>query len=208
MDIWMYLSSNYNRKFAIDFNPTVTLFDQKKRITYGFMLSPRYRVNNHLTLIYTFDYARQENNTGNADFDDPSTIFARRNRNSYTNSLQCKYAINNKMTVNLSARHYWAQVNNHEYMTLQPDGSLSSNPSYTINKNQNLNIWNADLSYSWWFAPGSQLTLLYRNNTYISNRITEDGFGRNLAQSVNHEQLNHIFSISLRYFIDYNQLRR
>ncbi len=208
MDVWVYISSNYNRKFALDFNPIVTFFDQKKRITYGFTLSPRYRVNDHLTLIYTFDFTHQENNTGNADFNDPNTIFARRNRSNYTNSLQCKYAINNKMTINLSARHYWAQVNNQEYMTLQPNGSLSSNPSYHINKDQNLNLWNADLSYSWWFAPGSQLTLLYRNNATNFNRLLENSFARSLSQSVNHEQLNHIFSISLRYFIDYNQLRR
>lgn len=208
MDIWVYLSTNYNRKFALDFNPSVTFFDEKNRITYGFTLSPRYRVNNHFTMIYTFDFTHQENNTGNADFDDPNTIFARRFRRNYTNSLQCKYALNNKMTLNLSARHYWAQVNNQAYLTLQPNGSLTPNPSYTINKDQNLNLWNADLSYSWWFAPGSQLTLLYRNNATGFNRLLENSFGRNLSQSVNHEALNHIFSISLRYFIDYNQLRR
>lgn len=207
-DLWAYLSTNYNRKFAVDFNPTLTVFDQSQRITYGFLLSPRYRLNDHWSMVYSFNFLRQNNDLGNADFDDPNTIFARRTRINYTNSLQCKYAINNKMTLNLAARHYWALVNNHEYLNLQPDGSLVTNAAYALNKNQNLNLWNADLSYSWWFAPGSQLTLLYRNNAAVFDRITYQSFGRNLSQTVNNQQLNHIFSVSLRYFIDYNQLKR
>jgi len=30
--------------------------------------------------------------------------------------------------------------------------------------NTTFNSWNVDLGYSWWFAPGSQISVLYRNS--------------------------------------------
>ena len=112
------------------------------------------------------------------------------------------------MNINLAVRHYWSYVTNHDYYTLLDDGTLQSNTLYTENKDQNFNTWNLDLSYSWWFAPGSQISVLYRN----SSSIFEDTFSReltkNLSKAIDNENLNHIFSISIRYFIDYNSLRK
>ena len=34
---------------------------------------------------------------------------------------------------------------------------------FAENKDGTFNSWNLDLRYSWWFAPGSQMNLLYRN---------------------------------------------
>ncbi|MCB0443466.1 MAG: carbohydrate binding family 9 domain-containing protein, partial [Flavobacterium sp.] len=48
---WIYFSSNYNRKFALDIEPSIRIFDQKNRLNYGLFVSPRYRFNDKLTLI-------------------------------------------------------------------------------------------------------------------------------------------------------------
>jgi hypothetical protein len=112
------------------------------------------------------------------------------------------------MNVNLSARHYWSYVTNREFLYLQNDGRVKANASYTQNLNQNLNVWNFDLSYNWWFAPGSQVTLLYRNNSALFERQFRRNIERNFLNAVDNENLNHIFSISLRYFIDYNALKK
>ena len=63
------------------------------------------------------------------------------------------------------------------------------------------------MSYSWWFAPGSQLSVLYRNNSYVFEREFDKGIGTNFRSSLNHENLDHTFSISVRYFIDYNSVK-
>ncbi|HLA56793.1 MAG TPA: DUF5916 domain-containing protein, partial [Flavobacterium sp.] len=77
---------------------------------------------------------------------------------------------------------------------------------YTENVDSNFNTWNLDLSYSWWFAPGSQVSVLYRNNANtFSNNIDKD-FGKNFS-NVFDDNLNHVFSISVRYFIDYNRAK-
>lgn len=201
-------STNYNRKFAYDINPSFTIFDEKGRKNYGFLLSPRYRFSDRFSLVYSFTFNRQNNNIGWIDFDDDdNTIFARRNRITYINALQGKYSINNKMNFNLNVRHYWSYVTNNEILTLMNDGSYVTNTDYTTNKNSNLNLWNLDLTYSWWFAPGSQVSVLYRNNAALFSREFNREFGSNINDALDSENLNHVFSISIRYFIDYNTVK-
>lgn len=208
LNAWCYYSSNYNKTLAIDFNPFYTFINEKNRVNYGFIFGPRYRFNDHLSLIYNFNYFRQNRAFGWVDFDDDgNTIFGRRDRISYTNTLQGKYTLNNKMNLNLAVRHYWSYVINHEFLTLQDDGSLTHNSTFNENKDYNFNTWNLDLSYSWWFAPGSQMTILYRNNSLLYTQEFSHSFGNNFSDVLDGQNLNHIFSISVRYFIDYNSIK-
>ncbi|WP_396153666.1 DUF5916 domain-containing protein [Flavobacterium sp.] len=203
---WIYFSSNYNRKFALDVEPSVRIFDQENRLNYGLFVSPRYRFNDKLTLIYSTNYNRQNSDIGWVDFSENDIILAERNRTTLTNSISGKYAINNKMTLNLTTRHYWSFAENVQFHNLLEDGTFTTNNNYTSNKDANFNLWNFDLSYSWWFAPGSQITALYRNNAQnFSNEINKS-FGSNVG-NVFEDNLNHVFSVSLRYFIDYNKAK-
>jgi hypothetical protein len=208
LNIWLYYSSNYNKKFAWDFNPFYNILNEKDRRSYGFVLSPRYRFNDHFSIVYNFNFNRQNNTTGWVAFDgENNTIFGKRDRITYVNTLQGKYTLNNKMNLSLSVRHYWSYVNNHEFLTLLDNGSLIENNSFTENKNFNLTIWNLDLSYSWWFAPGSQVSVLYRNNASLFSHEFSRQFEHNFNDAIDNQNLNHIFSISVRYFIDYNTVK-
>ncbi|MES2410386.1 MAG: DUF5916 domain-containing protein [Bacteroidota bacterium] len=205
---WFFLSSSYVRKFAIDFNPAITFADEKDRTVYSVLISPRYRFNDYLSLIYSFKFLRQNRNIGWVDFDENgNAIFARRDRITYTNSLRGKYTINNNMNLNLIVRHYWSYAVNHDYLTLQDDGSVADNLIYSTNKNSNLNTWNLDLSYSWWFAPGSQVSVLYRNSSFLFSREYSHEFGSNFKDAIDNQNLSHVLSISVRYFIDYNSVK-
>lgn len=211
----LYFSQNYNRKFALDLNTTLAFLNEKDRINYGFTVSPRYRISDHISLIYKFIFLRQNNNTGYIDnFDDDANantedkiIFARRNRITYTNTLEGKYAVNNKMNFNLLIRHYWSYAKNNDILQLENNGNLIDITTYTKNKDSDFSTWNFDLSYNWWFAPGSQMSVLYRNNALIDTNAISSSFGRNLNDLANNNQLDHVFSISFRYFIDYNSLK-
>ena len=212
---WLYFSSNYNYKFAFDFNPSFAKLDQAGRQSYGFFLSPRYRFNDKITLTYNFNFFRQNNNKGFVDsIDDdnnPSTentiVFANRNVISYSNSLTGKYSLNSKMNINLSVRHYWSYAENKNFLSLAQNGNLNDYTTYSTNQNSNFTSWNVDLSYSWWFAPGSQLSVLYRNNAATFDREINKDFERNVSNLLNNEALSHVFSISVKYFIDYNQAK-
>lgn len=208
----VFFSPNYNRKFVVDINPSFTFYDERKRESFAMFVEPRYRFSDRLVSSMSFNFVRQNNNVGYIDdtYVDAATpydiYFAKRNRSTYTITGSGKYAISKDMTINLNLRYYWSYAENKEFFTLMPDGDLAP-AIYTGNQNSNFNTWNMDLSYSWWFAPGSQVSVLYRNNSDQFTRDINKDFGRNFS-NVFQDNLNHIFSISIRYFIDYNNARK
>jgi hypothetical protein len=206
---WFYLSTNYNRKFAVDFNPSFAIINEKNRYNLNVSVTPRYRFSDKFSLNYSFSYGYQNNNVGWVAFDNSSnTIFASRNRTTYGNTLQGKYSINNVMNFNLSVRHYLSYALNNKFMSLQDNGTLTDNTAYTTTQNRYYNSWNLDLSYSWWFAPGSQISVLYRNSSsYYPDADFSQNYGQNFKNVFRPENLNNVLSISIRYFIDYNRAK-
>ena len=203
---WFYFSSNYNNKFAIDFEPFLTHVINENRYESGVNISPRYRFSDKFSLVYSFNYFKLKNDIGWIDFENSNIIFARRDRDTYTNSITSKFSISSEMNFNLSVRHYWSLAENNKINNLNEDGSLSTNTTYIGNRNSNFSTWNLDLSYSWWFAPGSQMSILYRNNASTFERQINKNFGSNFS-NLFEDNLNHVLSVSVRYFIDYNQAK-
>lgn len=203
---FLNFSSNYNNKFALDLSPYMTHVLNENRYESGIEISPRYRFNDAFAMVYSFDFARQQNDVGFIDRDADEIIFTRRNRNTFTNSITSKFSISSEMNFNLSVRHYWSLAENNQINTLNSDGSLAPNTTYTGNKNSNFSSWNLDLSYSWWFAPGSQMSILYRNNAATFDRNINKNFNSNFSNLFN-DNLSHVLSFSVRYFIDYNQAK-
>ncbi|HSD15191.1 MAG TPA: DUF5916 domain-containing protein [Flavobacterium sp.] len=203
---YIYYSSNYNNPFAIDFNPYFYVYEQDKRNSYGFNLSPRYRFNDKLFLTYALNMARDNDDKGYVASTETDIIFANRNVTTIENSVSGKYAINSKMTFNLRVRYYWSYSEILNFLTLLENGFYEPNTTYDENHNDNFKSWNYDLSYTWWFAPGSQVSVLYRNNaTHYEQRLNKNIID-NLAHTLQND-LNHTFSVSIKYFIDYNKAK-
>jgi hypothetical protein len=82
------------------------------------------------------------------------------------------------------------------------------NPTTQFNENLNgtYNSWNVDLRYSWWFAPGSQLTLMYRNAVEDYLGLSRMKFKDNFSTLFNEPMVNNI-SLKLTYYLDYNQAK-
>ena len=201
--------SNDNRPFHYEVEVAAEKFNEENRNTYKLFGGVKYRFSDKFSLSYNFQYTRKVNDRGWVDFDNDNIIFAERNREIVDHYFTGKYSITNKMTFNLIARYYWSYAENHKFLNLQDDGNLSPIPYYSENKNRNLNSWNLDFSYSWWFAPNSEISILYRS--YVSYDQQEIAFVEkntytNLSNLFN-TNLTNILSISLRYYIDYNSLK-
>ncbi|MBD3583244.1 DUF5916 domain-containing protein [Flavobacterium selenitireducens] len=203
-------SSNYNRKFAIDVNPYASFTDDNDRNIFEFYIGPRYRINDKLLLVLSGDYIFHTNDRGFVDIDGSDIIFGERDRKTVTAELSGRYSVNNRMTFNVTARYYWSYAEYDELFALRNDGFLdfrSNDPAVVAPYDENLNLWNFDLTYSWWFAPASQISVLYRNNAGDYRTAIENNLSRNLDNLFGNN-LNSVFSVSIRYFIDYNSLRR
>ncbi|MBW4359684.1 DUF5916 domain-containing protein [Flavobacterium taihuense] len=197
---------NQNHDFTVDATVSTAQYDEENRQTYGIYINPKYRFNNQFSLEYAFEYLTKRNDRGRIGYDTNGIVFAERNRETLQNTLTGKFALTNRMALNLDVRYYWSYSENHEFFTLQDDGYLSPYPSYNLNRNRNYNSWNFDLSYSWWFAPGSQIYILYRNYGLEDTRLVEKDLSTNL-KNIFDSNLTNIFSISIRYYIDYNVVK-
>lgn len=199
--------SNDNKPFHYEIELSTEKFDEENRNTYQVFGGIKYRFNDKFSLSYNFQYTRKVNDRGWVGFDNDDIIFAERNREIVDHYFTGKYSITNKMSFNLIARYYWSYAENHEFFNLQEDGKLTPNTVYAENKNRNFNSWNFDFSYSWWFAPGSEISVLYRNYALESTNLVQKNFQTNLS-NVFDTNLTSILSISIRYYIDYNSLRK
>ena len=198
--------SDETRPFHYELELSTEKFDEENRNIYRINGGLKYIFNDKLSLSYNLEYTRMVNDRGWVGFNNDDIIFGERNREITQHYFTGKYSISNKMNFNLIARYYWSYSEVHEFFTLQDDGYLNPNTSYSHNKNRNFNSWNLDFSYSWWFAPASELAILYRNYALESTNIVEKNSQENINNLFGGNMTN-IFSISLRYFIDYNSLK-
>jgi hypothetical protein len=169
----------------------------------------RLRIGRRFVMEYEMYGNHDINDRGFTDMTSSSdTIyFARRDVRTIQSVIGTSYAFNNKAGLDLRIRHYWSGVINKDYHQLQPDGTLVHDPAYLQNMNENYNAFNIDLVFRWIFAPGSELSVAWKNSILDSrDRVTENYF-ENLGRTWKSDQTNSL-SIKVLYYIDYNNLRK
>ncbi|MEP6713790.1 MAG: DUF5916 domain-containing protein [Ferruginibacter sp.] len=172
------------------------LFDFKQT----FRFSPKFSIGQETNL------QPQTNNVGFADFEGNDIIFGRRDVSTVENTFNIKYSFNDRMIFTTIARHYWSKVNYKEYFTLQPDGSLGKNTGFAGNADQNYNSFTVDAVYTWQFAPGSFINVVWKNNATTFDGITTLGYFKNFDHTITSPQNNN-FSIKVIYFLDYLRIK-
>ncbi len=203
-----YVSTNYSQRFAIDLNTYYGYRFDRVREFMQFGVSPRFRINDRINVIYRLNFRKTNNIKAFATIldDNETIIFGNRDEKSITNSVSTKYNFSTKSALGISFRYYWSPVTyDDQFYKLEYDGNLSQH-TYTNNHNTNFNIWNVDLSYNWEFAPGSQLVALYRNQIFKQDQQSQLNFANNLNSLFKEDQLNNI-SLKLIYFLDYNKAK-
>lgn len=202
-----WFETNYSKKYAFSVQGMVidrSLFNSKR---YSLDLSNRYRFNNKLTLSHSISLNPQKRNTGFAAFDDDVIIFGRRDIKSVDNTIGIKYSFNSKMNINTRIRHYWSQVHYDKYFKLLNNGTLSQNVNYTGNADYNINFFNVDMVYTWQFAPGSFINIVWKNAAVNSNQQVDGDYFKNVQHTMQAEDNNNL-SLKVIYFLDYLQLKK
>ena len=209
-----FLSTNYNRTFAIDIRANTNTFFEEGRDSYAYNLNlePRVRFNDYFFMVYSFTFDKRLNDRGFASFLGQEPIFGERDRTILINSITANYNFNSFHGLNLQLRHYWDTVLYDEFMySLNTNGRLSENenlPKTALNTNPDISFstWNLDLNYSWEFAPGSFLTALYRNQLFSNTSEAENNF-KTTFNNLFQQDIQHTVSLRLQYFIDVNTVK-
>lgn len=203
---WIFINTDNRRKFRINTYIDYYAFYEKGRYQLIYQLNPSYKFSDKLRLYYNANFNYQQNDRGFAGKDAQHIFMGSRNRFTAENGISSQYTFNNKMALNLSFRHYFSEVHYRKFETLNEDGGVTETDLFNENRDGTFNSWNVDLRYSWWFAPGSQLTLLYRNA--VGNYLEESriGFSKNFEKLFDEPMINSL-SLKLTYYIDYNQAK-
>lgn len=181
------------------------LFDGR---SYDYGLDQRYRFNDKFSVSLGLYYGLVKNSAGFADFDSVGNIiFSRRKRNTVDNSLNFKYNFTKNSGITFVARHYWSEVIPEQYFTLEQNGSLTPNNNYQRDRSFNFNVFTVDMVYTWQFAAGSFLNVVWKNAILGDDREVSRGYFKNLNNTINSTQNNNL-SIKLLYYIDYLSLKK
>lgn len=172
-------------------------------------LGNQFRFNKKLTVSVEAYMENRNNNLGYAImYNADSVVFGRRNRITAENTLTVKYNFNNKMGISLRGRHYWSRVKYQEYYELLKDGRLKTiQGGINENVNYNVNYFNIDMVYTWQYAKGSFINLVWKNAVSSFDENVESGYFKNLGNTLGAAQQN---SLSLRviYFLDYLSFKK
>jgi hypothetical protein len=143
---------------------------------------------------------------GNPELKD--IIFSRRDRRTVENIFTAKYNFNNKSGITFRARHYWSKVEQKQLYDLQPDGTLKPTTHTNVAmQNQNFNIFNIDATYTWQFAPGSFVNIVWKNQAFADDGGIRDSYLKNLNHTVSEPQNNNL-SVKVIYYLDYLDFKK
>ena len=205
-----WISTDFRKKFAFDLRGGIRNFIDDEQYNYKIGFTPRYRVSNNFILIWEAELYTSKNNKGYIDDNGVDIYFGQRAITNLENSLQASYNFDPYKAIDLRFRNYWgtADYNDNLFFLLNQNGTLSKFDYDTseYNPNRNFNIWNIDLSFRWRFAPGSEVSFLYRNQIFNEDDLSNINYGESL-DNLFQQTAQHTFSIRVTYFIDYNNLK-
>mgnify|MGYP001175524746 CR=1 FL=1 len=203
-----WLESNNAKKYFVGIELYGRLFSDfydGRSMSYSF--TNNYRFNSKLLLSHMIYSNPRWNNVGFSHFEESQPIFARRFVNNIENRISAKYSFSNRMGLTLVARHYNSYVHNKEVFSLLKDGNLVPNTELNPSKgHRNINFFNVDMVYTWQFAQGSFVNVVWKNAISLFDQNHQNTYLENIRHTLNTSQNNNL-SVKIIYFIDYNTLK-
>lgn len=219
VDIGGWISTNYQKKFALDLSLNYVLLDRGAWEEYYYNFSPRFRLSDKIFLVYSWEQYFQNNSQGYAiAFGDPvevtdAIVFGSRDLVNTTNSINLSYTMTNRMGITFRLRHYRSTLSYDSFYDLQTDGTLLANNLTGLDANgesvynTNFNAFTIDFVYRWVFRPGSEINVVWKNAIFSDDKFVQSSYTQNVQKMFEYSPLNS-FSIKVLYWLDYQTLKK
>ena len=173
-------------------------------------VSTLYRFSEQFSLSLKSNHLKVTDDVGFLQSINDDIYFGRRDIRTVENNIDFNYFFDSKKWINLKLRNYWSRAKyDHILFSLNENGERTPSDFSLLDfdPDTNFNIWNLDINFEWWFAPGSNLVLLYRNQLFSRDNTTElDYFGS--LDNLFDQTTQHQFSLRINYLIDFNRIRK
>jgi hypothetical protein len=205
------VSTDSRKKLAADAEIGFFYHPENQRGEYWLEFQPRYRISDRLTIGFSTEYANMNKDYGWVDtyYDNqqnPTIYFGKRNVLAVENVLETRYIFTTDISLNLRARHYWSRVDYTDFYILQKDGSLEPT-DYDQSEDINFNAFNLDLQFLWFFAPGSQMSLVWKNNILTMGNSSSENYFQAFSNTLDAPQTNSL-SLRILYYLDYTYIKK
>lgn len=214
-----FISSDYSKPFALDMTGNASWFNEVGRWLFNLEVSPRFRFSDKFFVVYTAgtSYAiREEGAALTYDFELPfeggDPMFSIRDRFTFTNTINADYIFTNRMGLTFRLRHYWSKVTYKDFFVLNEQGQFNET-TYSGEDdlgnslhNNNYDAFTIDMVYRWVFAPGSEMTLVWKNSIFSFSQAVENNYVENINALVQNNPATNGLSLKIIYYIDYWQV--
>ncbi|MBI1838389.1 MAG: carbohydrate binding family 9 domain-containing protein [Flavobacteriia bacterium] len=175
---------------------------------FGIGSGSQFRISDKLTLKLNFQYSQDNKDRGFVANDtNGDIIFGVRYLTNVSYDVTLRYMFKNNLSLSLFTRHYWVRGRYVSYHNLSMDGLLLDDTKYNENHSFNYNTINLNLAFDWQFAPGSFVSLAWKNNINSDGSELINNYRKNLSETLSASQLNTI-SLKVIYYFDFLYLRK
>lgn len=212
-----FYSSNYSKKYALDFSVYNRVFTQSGMNNLDAEVSPRIQVSNKCFVVLTAGISRYLNDYGYVRVQDTAysdvIILGTRNRWIVNNSIAADYMFTNRMGLTLRFNHYWQEVAYSKFGELQSSG-WTNETTYTGRDtegnslhNTSYNAFTVDMNFRWVIYPGSELRFVWKYNIYASRNALDLSYFKTFNGLFDQPQLNS-FSVKALFFLNAGNVKR
>jgi hypothetical protein len=206
----LWSSPDYRKKFLVDLGAGGWLAHDGTQKGYSISAGPRLRLNSRSLVLLNVNFETElpsRGYVGQVSVGDSTVLlFGERNISTLITALSTQYIVNPISSFSLRIRHYWVTTAYNRFFQLPESGYLEPT-TYAGNRDFTFNIFNIDLGYSWNFAPGSYLNVVYKNAILHHNEgKVQQHYIRNWGDLID-SPANNSLSVKLIYYIDYETIR-
>ncbi len=217
-----FISTDYRKKYALDVRLTYNKLKMNGMYNYAITFAPRVRFSDKLFLVWSLvtntsfkelGYVGKNSEAVGYSEVAQQIVFGKRDNYSVSNAPTFTWNVHPNLSFSFRMRHYWAKVRYEEFLNLRENGSLTasvyrgSNASGAPLHNQHYTAFNIDAVLLWRFAPGSDLSIVWKNTIEGVDNQAVGTYINDFDSLANHPQINS-FSIKAIYFLDYIQFRK
>ncbi|NLJ06123.1 MAG: carbohydrate binding family 9 domain-containing protein [Sphingobacteriales bacterium] len=210
---WLYgwLSPDYRKKFVVDLRGSYNRVPEFDKSAYSLDVAPRIRLSDKLFIRLSAEYEYGKSQRGYVETIPDSAegwiiIFGSRNLKTIENSVSLSYIFSKNASFTLKARHYHSSADYQKFFFLNQDGSLTE-ITYPYNRNLSFDALTVDAAFTWQFAPGSEMSVVWKNAVFSQGETIEPSYFKNFEEVLNQPAINS-FSVKVLYYLDYNYLRK
>lgn len=208
--ITYFISTDYRKPFAVNLDAYYEYSEIWQRQNWNFDLRPRIRLGEKFFMIPQVIWNQVDKDFGFAirNRSDGQVFFGQREVRNLTALIEGRWAFDPVRSLGLRLYQNWSRLRYQRFFGLGANGELIPTENLPEqNPDLNFNVLNLDLRFSWWFAPASEMVLLYRVAVSNDNQAVRQNYSRNMDQLFNTPGQN-ILSLRFSYFLDYHHTRK